>query len=248
MDSKYYDKVSEIYDLVRSGDPQIVEFILSMKPVDVDSRVLEIGCGSGNNTVLMKAVTGAEVYGMDQSEGMLEKAKMKDESIHFSLGDAVLLEGFPDNSFDVVYMVDVIHHINNIDAMFRNIYRVLKKDGMVFIFGDTQERIRNERITSKYFPETVEPELKRYQPTQMILSSMEGCGFESVSLENAGNGGSVDFGEQLIELAEKKGYSMFHLISEEAIQKGIERLREDMKNGPITYCQNGPVFTAVKAR
>jgi len=40
-------------------------------------------------------------------------------------------------------------------------------------------------------------------------------------------------GEKLIKIAEKQGYSMFNLISQEAIDSGIERLKEDLKKGKV---------------
>ncbi|MGE5677403.1 MAG: class I SAM-dependent methyltransferase [Pseudomonadota bacterium] len=241
-----YDRISEIYDLVRTGDPQVIGFILDKKDVKADTKILEVGCGSGNNTVLMKAASEAEVYGLDQSKGMLEKAKVKDGSIHFYLGDAVLLEGFQDESLDIVYMVDVIHHIKDIGSMFRNIYRVLKRDGMVFIFTDTHERIREERITSKYFPETVSVELERYQPTEQMLYAMKSCGLKDIRLEKLEYEEETDMGEYLIKVAQTKGYSMFHLIPEAALERGIQRIRQDMKKGKIAYKPNTPVFLGRK--
>lgn len=242
MTAVNYDKISEVYDLVRSGDPEVITYILDNKVVDSSSSVLEIGCGSGNNTVLMKAATGAEVYGMDQSRGMLDKADKKSENIHFMQGDAVTLEGIQDESFDVVYMVDVIHHIRDIASMFRNIFRVLRKEGMVFVFTDTHEKIRNERLTSKYFPETINVELERYQPTDEIIAIMKECGFKNARLERLKSKEQFEIGEYLIKAAEVKGFSMFHLISDDAIERGIQRIREDMKKGPICYMPNTPVF------
>lgn len=53
--------MSEIYDKVRVGDHFVIKYIL------------DAGCGTGNNTVLISEVTDAAVYGMDRSEGMLIK-------------------------------------------------------------------------------------------------------------------------------------------------------------------------------
>ncbi|HYE82959.1 MAG TPA: methyltransferase domain-containing protein [Clostridia bacterium] len=241
-----YDKISEIYDTVRSGDLEVITYILDNKLLDRRSRVLEIGCGSGNNTVLMSAATEAEIYGLDQSRGMLDKAEKKSGRIHFMQGDAVTLAGIENESFDAVYMVDVIHHIRDIAAMFSNIYRVLKKYGMVFVFTDTHEKIRNERLTSKYFPETVEVELMRYQPTEQIFAVMKACGFSNVKLERLKCEEQLNMGEYLIKVAEAKGYSMFHLIPDEAIERGIQRIRQAMEDGPLSYTPNTPVFSGVK--
>ncbi|HYF83314.1 MAG TPA: class I SAM-dependent methyltransferase [Clostridia bacterium] len=241
-----YDKISELYDSVRSGDPEVIAYILENKLLGHESKVLEIGCGSGNNTVLMAAATEAEVHGLDQSRGMLGKAEKKSERIHFIQGDAVTLEGIKDESFDAVYMVDVIHHIGDIATMFRNIYRVLNKEGMVFVFTDTHEKIRDERLTCKYFPETIKVELERYQSTDRILEAMKECGFKNTKLEKLKCEERLDAGDYLIKVAETKGYSVFHLISDDAIERGIQRIREDLKKGPVAYMPNTPVFSGAK--
>jgi SAM-dependent methyltransferase len=169
---------------------------------------------------------------MDQSYGMLEKASSKGSVVNFTEGDAVTLEGFEDNYFDVIYMVDVIHHIKDINSIFKNIYRVLKSIGMVCIFTDSYENIK-KRLSTKYFPETLEIELKRYQSTEEIFEAMKSNGFINIKADNLDIGCDEEAGEKLIKIAEKKGYSMFNLISQKAIDRGIERLKEDLKRGKV---------------
>lgn len=80
-------------------------------------------------------------------------------------------------------MVDVIHHIKDIDTMFQSIKRVLRENGLVIIFSGNHEHIRN-RFTTKYFPKTLEGELKRYQflrryylfDIKLIVSKAKFCG------------------------------------------------------------------------
>jgi ubiquinone/menaquinone biosynthesis C-methylase UbiE len=241
-----YDKISEIYDTVRVGDPEVVSYIVQNKKLGGESRVLEIGCGSGNNTMLMAAATEAEVHGLDKSKGMLAKAAEKSSRIRFIQGDAVTLEGIADESFDVVFMVDVIHHIKDITLMFSNILRVLRKEGMVFVFTDSHDKIINERLTSKYFPETIQVELDRYQSDEEILEAMNSCGFKNVMIDLLQWSEQTDMGDYLIRIAESKGYSMFHLISDEAIERGIRKIREDMEKGPIDYKSSTSVFVGEK--
>ncbi|MFZ5352255.1 MAG: class I SAM-dependent methyltransferase [Bacillota bacterium] len=230
-----YDKVAQVYDSVREGDPVIISRMLTEKQLDENSSVLEIGCGTGNNTVLISKVSSAKVYGMDQSAGMLEKAMAKHSDIEYSQGDAVTLKGFADNQFDLVYMVDVIHHIKNIDIMFENIARILKEEGRVFVFTNSHEQIRSSRLTSRYFPETIEAELKRYQDGCEIEAAMKKAGLKNILTEEILHPPVEDIGSRLIALAETKGYSMFHLISQDAIDRGIAKLKEDMDKGQVTY-------------
>jgi SAM-dependent methyltransferase len=166
-------------------------------------------------------------------------------AVPLGLGDAVLLKEIPEGKFDLVYMVDVIHHIKDIETMFRNISRVLKHNGAAAIFSDSHEHIRN-RLTTKYFPETLAAELKRYPDTDDIKEALSKNGFREISDGNIQLGEVPDYGDRLIEIASKKGYSMFGLIPEEAIKAGIERIKADMQKQQIIYHQRAPYILARK--
>lgn len=240
-----YNEISKIYDDLREADLLTVEFLINAAKLDQGSRVLEIGCGTGNYLKLIQELTKAEVWGIDSSSGMLGRAKEKCPVALLIEGDAVELAEIPENKFDLVYMVDVIHHIKDIEIMIKNISRVLKPNAAVVIFSDSYEHIRN-RLTTKYFPETLNPELKRYPDTDEIKEALSGNGFREISDGNLILGDIQDYGARLIEIASKKGYSMFGLISDEAIKTGIERIKEDMKKQTIIYHQRAPYVIAVK--
>lgn len=240
-----YNETSKIYDLVREGDLITINRIIEEGKINSNSRVLEIGCGTGNYAVAIANLTEAQIYGTDQSEGMLEKAVAKSSKVEFVKGDAVTLEEFEDNYFDVIYMVDVIHHIKDIKTMFKNIYRLLRKEGTVFIFTDSYENIKN-RLTTKYFPETLEVELNRYQSTEEIFEAMRNNNFIDIKPDNLDMGCDKNAGEKLIKLAEKQGYSMFNLISQEAIDRGIESIRQDLVKGKVVYNGKASYISANK--
>jgi len=227
-----YNETCKIYDLVREEDMVTINRIIEEGKVNCNSKILEIGCGTGNYAVAISNITEAQIYGMDQSEGMLEIATAKGSGVKFVKGNAVTLEGFEDNYFDVIYMVDVIHHIKDIKTMFNNIYRILRTEGTVFIFTDSYENIKN-RLTTKYFPETLEVELNRYQSTEEIFETMKDNDFINIKADNLDVGCDEEAGEKLAKIAEKQGYSMFNLISQEAIDRGIERLKEDLDKGKV---------------
>ncbi|MBO8161969.1 MAG: class I SAM-dependent methyltransferase [Thermosipho sp. (in: Bacteria)] len=240
-----YNEISKIYDDVREADLEVVKFIIEKAQVNEESCVLEIGCGTANYLKLIQELTQADVWGVDQSQGMLNKAKEKCKNAVFIEDDAVQLSRIPDTSFDLVYMVDVIHHIKDIDTMFQNIKRVLRENGLVIIFSDNHEHIRN-RLTTKYFPETLEVELKRYQDTPEIIQSLSKEGFKQIDSGVLEIGKDYSYGPKLIEIASKKGYSMFGMISDTAIIEGIERIKKDMLQQPIVYHQRAPYVIAVK--
>jgi ubiquinone/menaquinone biosynthesis C-methylase UbiE len=99
--------------------------------------VLDVGAGGGGKTVFY-ALNGAEkVVGIDIEKGFIEQAEMfaKEkgvENVEFLVQNAERTD-FPDSSFDVCVMNDVFEHLANPEAVLKEVYRVLKKGGKVFI-------------------------------------------------------------------------------------------------------------------
>ena len=120
-----YDKVSKVYDNVRVGDPEMVHQLLQGVPLDNHSIVLDVGCGTGNNTLLFSESTNATVVGSDVSYGMLEKACEKSRQIPLVQAPADVLP-FANNTFHLVFMTEVIHHLPSPDQSIMETYRVLK--------------------------------------------------------------------------------------------------------------------------
>lgn len=72
-----YNDISKIYDDVRDEEMTIINSFLDEVKISEVTKILDVGCGTGNYTNILQKVTKAEVYGVDVSEGMLEKAKEK---------------------------------------------------------------------------------------------------------------------------------------------------------------------------
>lgn len=95
-----------------------------------NKEILELGCGAGEASVFF-AKKGARVIATDVSTNMLELTK-KVAAFH-----GVSLQAFParsdripcpDNSFDIVYAANILHHVN-IQSTLKEIKRVLKPGG-----------------------------------------------------------------------------------------------------------------------
>lgn len=93
-------------------------------------KVLDIGCREGGDALIF-AKSGAEVIGIDiipHSNWQI----LKEDNLKFEIADACALP-FADNSFDVVFEKDMLHHVNNPQKALSEIYRVTKKGGQVII-------------------------------------------------------------------------------------------------------------------
>jgi ubiquinone/menaquinone biosynthesis C-methylase UbiE len=192
------------------------------------SKVLEVGCGTGNYIVTLETLAGSSCWGIDPSEQMLSRARERSTTINFQLGKAERLD-FPPDFFDLAFSVDAIHHVDDRLAYFREAYRVLEADGKVCTVTDSEWIIRHRQPLAAYFPETVEIELGRYPRIAELRGIMERVGFGEVVEK------TVEFAYQLtdIQAYRDKAFSALLFIPKDAFQRGIERMERDLCTGPI---------------
>ncbi len=78
-DEAYYDKTARFYDLqyeeIREDIPFYIEYAQKQ-----GSPILELGCGTGR-VLIPTAEAGLEIWGLDISEGMLNVARSKIETL-----------------------------------------------------------------------------------------------------------------------------------------------------------------------
>jgi len=93
-------------------------------------KVLEVGCGTGIYTEKL-ARTGADIVAIDISSDLLAQARNKIKSPNISFLEADLENlPFPNENFDAVVGVSILHHVNACEAL-KEIRRVLKPDGAI---------------------------------------------------------------------------------------------------------------------
>ena len=120
-----YDVVGQEYLSARKEKESIKEkeskdFIL--KEVDFHNKlVLDIGCGAGEDFAHFENNGAKEVYGLDNSEFMINKAKRivkNPENVVFA--DVYQLP-FPDAKFDIIIAKHSLHYLTNFDGALKEI-------------------------------------------------------------------------------------------------------------------------------
>lgn len=105
--------------------------------INENSKVLELGCGKGINTIyLAEKNNTSQFYGIDISKEQLRRAKKKGKThknIHFDCGNFQQIP-FEDNMFDVVFGIETLCYSDNLDALLKEVYRVLKKEGKFIVY------------------------------------------------------------------------------------------------------------------
>jgi ubiquinone/menaquinone biosynthesis C-methylase UbiE len=93
--------------------------------------LLDLGCGAGENSVYF-AKLGAHCVATDYSPGMVDVAlKLAEKNGVAVTGKVVnaMNIDYPDNSFDIIYAANLLHHIPNPLITIREMHRVLKPGG-----------------------------------------------------------------------------------------------------------------------
>ena len=97
-------------------------------------KVLELGCGTGLYTETLQKMAKS-VVATDFSDEMIEVAILKRgylRNVEFLKADALNLP-FEDESFDTIFMANLIHVIGNAERVIQESKRVLKTGGQLII-------------------------------------------------------------------------------------------------------------------
>jgi ubiquinone/menaquinone biosynthesis C-methylase UbiE len=223
-----YDTLAREYARHRRVHPNVLTSLLENSRVSSASQVLEVGCGTGNYIVAIQEAAGCACRGIDPSQEMLIRARGCSQEVRFDLGQAEKLT-FPDDTFDLVFSVDVIHHVGDRAAFYREAGRVLKSGGKVCTVTDSEDIIRRREPLANYFPETVGPEIARYPHISDLRRMMEQAGMVEITEERVEH----QYATADIQAYRDKAFSSLYLISQGAFEHGIRQMEADLVNGPI---------------
>ncbi|OCL10051.1 UbiE/COQ5 family methyltransferase [Glonium stellatum] len=153
-----------------------------------NARILDVGCGPGTITCdLGKLAPQGSVIGVDASADVLEGARKfvsehGVQNVSFMTGDIYDLQ-FPDGSFDIVHVHQVLQHITDPVRGLRELRRVTKSGGIVACR-------EVDYAATVWYPES--PGLSEWQDL-----------YERVAREQ---GGDPDIGRRLQAVAREAGF------------------------------------------
>ena len=127
-----FDKADFLHAASRDG------LMARMAPLLVDAEtILDLGAATGSGTRLLeKRFRGARVTSLDIAHGMLKQGLKKKSWLSKSAAVQANAERLPfaTGSFDVVFCNQLLPCVNDLDAVFAEVARVLNKGG-VFAFA-----------------------------------------------------------------------------------------------------------------
>ncbi len=102
---------------------------------DLVDKVLDFGSGIGHKSQLFQ---GKQYLGIEPLESCIRAAKRlyKDSNSKFLLGDHTTLKSLPGGTFDLVFAIGVLHHIDNLvfSEFVKQAFRLLKPGARLMTF------------------------------------------------------------------------------------------------------------------
>jgi len=153
--AEWYSWIARVNPVIRDIHRDIAEELSSQI---TSGKLLDIGTGPGYVPLgIAKKSPQLEIIGADLSPKMVEIAQGNASEqglsgrVKFQLADAATLP-FENGSFDLVISTLSLHHWAHPDKAFKEIYRVLKKNGKAYIYDirkDTTQEVE-DAVRRKY--------------------------------------------------------------------------------------------------
>lgn len=111
---------------------KVREDVKYIQSINNGKKLLDIGCGMGFIIDIAKNYYET-INGIDITPAMIEKVNTKSEQCDIKVEISKIEEmPFENGMFDTCSAYAVLHHLNNLEVSFREIYRVLKKGGVFY--------------------------------------------------------------------------------------------------------------------
>jgi len=239
MDAKY-NHIGKGYNNTRKADPYILERLhYHLNPIH-EGLYLDIGCGTGNYTSKLHHKE-THFIGVDPSEKMLEKAKNTHSQIQWKLRTA---EDIPleSNTIKGVVGTLTLHHWDNLEKGFSELFRVMKPYANMVFFTATPQQMEGYWLCH-YFPKMLADSIQQMPSLEKITKTMNAAGFNTIFTEKyniqpnlkdlflyAGKENPTLYLNENV----RNGISSFsHLAHQDEVQKGLQLLEKDIASGEI---------------
>ncbi|MBI2021324.1 class I SAM-dependent methyltransferase [Candidatus Daviesbacteria bacterium] len=151
----------------QKDDPFFLEHIQRYqfsKPFIKNKKVLDLGCGTGYGSFELINLGAKQVYAVDIDKQAISFAKrhFQAKNLFFQQASATSLL-FPDQSFEIVVSFEVIEHIKDYQSYLKEVFRVLKSQG-IFIFSTPNKEQYRKGTSAYHFKEFSAQELKKLLP------------------------------------------------------------------------------------
>jgi ubiquinone/menaquinone biosynthesis C-methylase UbiE len=229
-----YEQIANKYNLRFEGEKEnnISQKLISVIEKTQSRIILEVGCGTGHWLEAINAhpKPGKQLLGLDLSRGMLSQAHNSGKKLLLVQGKAKQLP-FSEQSIDMVFCVNAIHHFKNPNQFIKEAKRVLKPGGNLAIIGTNPRNKEHTWYVYDYFPGTLERDLNRFPAWATITYWLIRSDFNQITLENIETINEKREGYAVLDdyFLMKHATSQLALLRDDEYNQGLSRIQEDLE-------------------
>ncbi|MDT7831664.1 class I SAM-dependent methyltransferase [Flavobacteriaceae bacterium S356] len=142
------------------------------------NKILDFGCGSGVLSYML-AQNNHDVIACDiefSPLNLVKKSIKFPSNIHFVEGN-ILHKNLESNSFDIIYALDVLEHIDDLEPYIKLFDQLLTPDGLILVSGPTENslyklgrKLAGNRFTGDYHVTNITKIKKAFSPYLEVSS------------------------------------------------------------------------------
>jgi SAM-dependent methyltransferase len=136
-----FDSIATVFDRIGEleGGP-LRQYLETVFPAHGD-RALDLGCGSGRHSTML-AARYREVLSVDISEPMLQiaRARQAQPNITYQRRDLRDVHVDTDGRFDMVFSVNTLHHVSDLEQALQQIRDLVAPGGRVVLIDNVAPR------------------------------------------------------------------------------------------------------------
>lgn len=200
-----------------------------LAPIERPLTVLDLGCGVGRFTPGLAETFGGPVYGVEPSARMLQQAP-DHPAVTYLEGSA---ESIPlaDESCDLAWLFLTIHHWADPLQGLREVGRVLRPGGVVFLrtqFGDRMPDI----YWYRYFPSARQVDASMYRPLDEVRALAAQAGLVAEEQPRWVGAYEPRTLRATYERVKLRAFSTFEHIAEDELDRGFAEFERDAAADP----------------
>ncbi|GIF00523.1 class I SAM-dependent methyltransferase [Paractinoplanes rishiriensis] len=181
---------------------------------------LDLGSGTGRMTPALAGAFGGPVHGIEPSDRMRAQA-VAHPAVTYAAGSAEQIP-LPDASCDAALLFFVWHHVSDPARAARELRRVVKPGGTVFVQVNFADRMP-DTWWFRVVPEWREADRAQFRPEVEVRSDFTGAGWQFIARDEVTWQRSSSLSEDVDRLR-LRSVSVFELLSREVVEEGFARI------------------------
>lgn len=230
-----YDSIGQSYSKFRLPDPRIVDSLVHLLQLEKGSLVADIGAGTGNYSRAI-ADRGYTLYAVEPSSVMRSQA-IKHPRVQWFAGYAEDIP-LPTASVDAAISILASHHFSNLEKSIREMNRIARTGAIVFLTFDP--RVGEKLWIADYFPSLWDDAFHVFPPLSDVVALIQSNTQRIVEiipvmlphdLTDMFFAAGWRRPELYLNPDVRSGISTLALAEAKIVEKGVNRLEEDLNSG-----------------